>query len=73
MSNVLQQFIEQLSNLKPIEIKPGGGAQFEFEMTLKDPNSKLFLFKVSLNNVCGIYIYSIYSLSYGFMILFCQM
>ncbi|XP_067116541.1 immunoglobulin-like and fibronectin type III domain-containing protein 1 [Osmerus mordax] len=39
------KFIEQLSNLKPIEIKPGGGAQFEFEMTLKDPNSKLFLFK----------------------------
>uniref|UniRef100_A0A3P9AH58 Ig-like domain-containing protein n=1 Tax=Esox lucius TaxID=8010 RepID=A0A3P9AH58_ESOLU len=39
------KFIEQLSNLKHIEVKPGGGAEFEIEMSLKDPNLKVFLFK----------------------------
>ncbi|KAL0978793.1 hypothetical protein UPYG_G00175290 [Umbra pygmaea] len=39
------KFIEKLSNLKHIEVKPGGGAEFEIEMSLKDPNVKIFLFK----------------------------
>uniref|UniRef100_A0A8C6LQM2 Immunoglobulin like and fibronectin type III domain containing 1, tandem duplicate 3 n=1 Tax=Nothobranchius furzeri TaxID=105023 RepID=A0A8C6LQM2_NOTFU len=29
----------------PIELKPTGAAEFELEMSLKDPNSKIFLFK----------------------------
>ncbi|XP_064858088.1 immunoglobulin-like and fibronectin type III domain-containing protein 1 [Oncorhynchus nerka] len=39
------KYVEKLSNLKHIEVKPGGGAEFEFEMSLKDPNVKIFLFK----------------------------
>ncbi|XP_029630310.1 immunoglobulin-like and fibronectin type III domain-containing protein 1 isoform X1 [Salmo trutta] len=39
------KYVENLSNLKHIEVKPGGGAEFEFEMSLKDPNVKIFLFK----------------------------
>uniref|UniRef100_A0A3Q2QVP1 Immunoglobulin like and fibronectin type III domain containing 1, tandem duplicate 3 n=1 Tax=Fundulus heteroclitus TaxID=8078 RepID=A0A3Q2QVP1_FUNHE len=34
-----------LCNLKPIELKPTGAAEFELEMSLKDPTSKIFLFK----------------------------
>ncbi|MED6240263.1 hypothetical protein ATANTOWER_018415, partial [Ataeniobius toweri] len=37
--------VEKLRNLKPIELKPNGAAEFELEMSLKDPNSKIFLFK----------------------------
>ncbi|TRY89370.1 hypothetical protein DNTS_015305, partial [Danionella cerebrum] len=39
------QYIEHLGNLKHIEIKTPGCAQFEFEMDLKDPNARVFLFK----------------------------
>ncbi|XP_063072212.1 immunoglobulin-like and fibronectin type III domain-containing protein 1 [Engraulis encrasicolus] len=39
------QFISHLSNLKPIEVKSEGNAEFEFEMDLKDPNSRIFLYK----------------------------
>ncbi|XP_028854802.1 immunoglobulin-like and fibronectin type III domain-containing protein 1 [Denticeps clupeoides] len=39
------QFVEHLSNLKPIEIKTPGCAEFEFEMELKDQNSRIFLYK----------------------------
>lgn len=39
------QYIEHLSNLKHIEVKTPGCAEFEFEMDLKDPNAKIFLFK----------------------------
>ncbi|KAK7155702.1 hypothetical protein R3I93_010373 [Phoxinus phoxinus] len=39
------QYIEHLSNLRHIEIKTPGCAEFEFEMDLKDPTSKIFLFK----------------------------
>lgn len=42
----LQQYIEHLSNLRHIEIKTPGCAEFEFEMDLKDPNAKIFLLKV---------------------------
>lgn len=44
----LQQYIEYLSNLRHIEIKNSGCAQFEFEMDLRDPNAKIFLYKVRL-------------------------
>ncbi|MCI4375310.1 hypothetical protein PGIGA_G00107990 [Pangasianodon gigas] len=39
------QYIEYLSNLRHIEIKTPGCAQFEFEMDLRDPSSKIFLYK----------------------------
>ncbi|KAM9759805.1 immunoglobulin-like and fibronectin type III domain-containing protein 1 [Menidia menidia] len=40
-----ERVVEKLANLKPIELKPDGGAEFELEMSLKDPTSKIFLFK----------------------------
>uniref|UniRef100_A0A671PEM8 Immunoglobulin-like and fibronectin type III domain-containing protein 1 n=1 Tax=Sinocyclocheilus anshuiensis TaxID=1608454 RepID=A0A671PEM8_9TELE len=39
------QYIEHLSNLRHIEIKMPGCAEFEFEMDLKDQNARIFLFK----------------------------
>ncbi|KAJ3602957.1 hypothetical protein NHX12_030701 [Muraenolepis orangiensis] len=39
------QVVERLCNLKPIAMKDDGGAEFEIEMSLKDPTSKIFLFK----------------------------
>nr|NP_001014339.1 immunoglobulin-like and fibronectin type III domain-containing protein 1.1 [Danio rerio]AAH91997.1 Zgc:113358 [Danio rerio] len=39
------QFIQHLSNLKPIEVKSEDAATFELEMELKDPNSRIFLYK----------------------------
>ncbi|XP_077429533.1 immunoglobulin-like and fibronectin type III domain-containing protein 1 [Vanacampus margaritifer] len=39
-----EKVVERLCNLKPIEIKDNG-AEFEFEMSLKDPKSKIFLYK----------------------------
>lgn len=32
--------------MKPIEVKPNGKAEFELEMKLKNPNSKIYLYKV---------------------------
>uniref|UniRef100_A0A8C2L5L2 Immunoglobulin like and fibronectin type III domain containing 1, tandem duplicate 1 n=1 Tax=Cyprinus carpio TaxID=7962 RepID=A0A8C2L5L2_CYPCA len=40
------RFIQYLSNLKPIEVKSEDAASFELEMVLKDPNSRIFLYKV---------------------------
>ncbi|KAM4741230.1 LOW QUALITY PROTEIN: immunoglobulin-like and fibronectin type III domain-containing protein 1 [Anableps anableps] len=40
-----EKVVEKLCNLKPIELKSNGAAEFELEMSLKDPNSKIFLFK----------------------------
>uniref|UniRef100_A0A8C9SEC6 Immunoglobulin like and fibronectin type III domain containing 1, tandem duplicate 2 n=1 Tax=Scleropages formosus TaxID=113540 RepID=A0A8C9SEC6_SCLFO len=40
-----EQYVENITNLKPIEIKRDGRAEFEFDMELKDPNSNIFLFK----------------------------
>lgn len=42
----LIQVVERLCNLKPIALKDDGDAEFELEMSLKDPSSKIFLFKV---------------------------
>lgn len=39
--------VERLCNLKPIEMKDDGDAEFELEMSLKDPGSKIFLYKVT--------------------------
>nr|CBN80727.1 Immunoglobulin-like and fibronectin type III domain-containing protein 1 [Dicentrarchus labrax] len=40
-----KKVVERLCNLKPIEMKGDGGAEFELEMSLRDPTSKIFLFK----------------------------
>ncbi|XP_032369254.1 immunoglobulin-like and fibronectin type III domain-containing protein 1 isoform X2 [Etheostoma spectabile] len=40
-----EKVVERLCNLKPIELKGDGDAEFELEMTLKDPTSKIFIFK----------------------------
>ncbi|KAL7407800.1 hypothetical protein ABVT39_013778 [Epinephelus coioides] len=40
-----ERVVERLCNLKPIELKDSGDAEFELEMSLKDPSSKIFLFK----------------------------
>uniref|UniRef100_A0A8C4DTX9 Immunoglobulin like and fibronectin type III domain containing 1, tandem duplicate 3 n=1 Tax=Dicentrarchus labrax TaxID=13489 RepID=A0A8C4DTX9_DICLA len=40
-----ERVVERLCNLKPIEMKGDGGAEFELEMSLRDPTSKIFLFK----------------------------
>ncbi|XP_034725239.1 immunoglobulin-like and fibronectin type III domain-containing protein 1 [Etheostoma cragini] len=40
-----EKVVERLCNLKPIELKDDGGAEFELEMTLKDPTSKIFMYK----------------------------
>nr|XP_057911734.1 immunoglobulin-like and fibronectin type III domain-containing protein 1 [Doryrhamphus excisus] len=40
-----EKVVERLCNLKPIEMKGNGGAEFELEMSLRDPTSKIFLYK----------------------------
>uniref|UniRef100_A0A3Q3KXU7 Immunoglobulin-like and fibronectin type III domain-containing protein 1 n=1 Tax=Mastacembelus armatus TaxID=205130 RepID=A0A3Q3KXU7_9TELE len=40
-----QRVVERLCNLKPVEMRADGAAEFELEMLLKDPASKVFLFK----------------------------
>ncbi|XP_071223273.1 immunoglobulin-like and fibronectin type III domain-containing protein 1 [Salvelinus alpinus] len=37
--------VEKLENLKHIEVKTDGSAEFELDMELKNPNSQVFLFK----------------------------
>eukprot|EP00066_Takifugu_rubripes_P026631 XP_011615897.1 PREDICTED: LOW QUALITY PROTEIN: immunoglobulin-like and fibronectin type III domain-containing protein 1 [Takifugu rubripes] len=39
------EVVERLCNLKPIEMRDDGGAEFELEMSLKDSSSKIYLFK----------------------------
>uniref|UniRef100_A0A4W4EYX0 Immunoglobulin like and fibronectin type III domain containing 1, tandem duplicate 3 n=1 Tax=Electrophorus electricus TaxID=8005 RepID=A0A4W4EYX0_ELEEL len=39
------QYIDYLGNLKHIEMKSPACAQFEFEIDLKDPNARIFLYK----------------------------
>ena len=41
------QVVEQLDNVKQIEVKPNGRAEFSMEMKLWDPNSTINLYKVS--------------------------
>lgn len=43
--NEQERVVERLCNLKPIEMRDDGGAEFEMEMSLKDPSSKIFLYK----------------------------
>ncbi|XP_052384591.1 immunoglobulin-like and fibronectin type III domain-containing protein 1 [Oncorhynchus keta] len=37
--------VEKIDNLKHIEVKTDGSAEFELDMELKNPNSQVFLFK----------------------------
>ncbi|XP_067314698.1 immunoglobulin-like and fibronectin type III domain-containing protein 1 [Pseudorasbora parva] len=37
--------IENIDNMKQIEVKTSGRAEFEFDMKLKDQNSKIYLYK----------------------------
>ncbi|KAL7833028.1 hypothetical protein SRHO_G00300460 [Serrasalmus rhombeus] len=39
------QFIQHLTNLKPIEVKSENAASFELDLELKDPSSRIFLYK----------------------------
>ena len=41
------QVVENLENVKQIEVKPNGRAEFGLDMKISDPNSKIELFKVS--------------------------
>ncbi|XP_042263200.1 immunoglobulin-like and fibronectin type III domain-containing protein 1 isoform X2 [Thunnus maccoyii] len=40
-----EKVVERLCNLKPIEMRENGAAEFELEMSLKDITSKIFLYK----------------------------
>uniref|UniRef100_A0A3P8U4U2 Immunoglobulin like and fibronectin type III domain containing 1, tandem duplicate 3 n=1 Tax=Amphiprion percula TaxID=161767 RepID=A0A3P8U4U2_AMPPE len=40
-----ERVVERLCNLKPIELRDDGAAEFELEMSLKDSSSKIFLYK----------------------------
>lgn len=40
---------ENVENMKQIEVKTSGRAEFEFDMKLKDANSKIYLYKVNSN------------------------
>ncbi|XP_065135800.2 immunoglobulin-like and fibronectin type III domain-containing protein 1 isoform X1 [Paramisgurnus dabryanus] len=37
--------VEKVDNMKQMEVKTSGRAEFEFEMKLTDPNSKLYVYK----------------------------
>uniref|UniRef100_A0A672R9W4 Immunoglobulin like and fibronectin type III domain containing 1, tandem duplicate 2 n=1 Tax=Sinocyclocheilus grahami TaxID=75366 RepID=A0A672R9W4_SINGR len=39
------KYVEKIHSLKQIEVKMDGTAEFELDMKLKDPNSKILLFK----------------------------
>jgi len=41
------QVVEQLDNLKQIEVQPNGRAEFSLDMKLHDPDSAINLYKVS--------------------------
>ena len=40
------QYIEYLRNLRHVQVRGDGSASFELEMELKDPTSRIFLYKV---------------------------
>ncbi|XP_029990894.1 immunoglobulin-like and fibronectin type III domain-containing protein 1 [Sphaeramia orbicularis] len=40
-----ERVVERLCNLKPVELRDTGDAEFELEMSLRDPSSKIFLYK----------------------------
>lgn len=39
--------VQNIDNMKQIEVKTSGRAEFEFDMKLKDQNSQMYLYKVS--------------------------
>lgn len=36
--------------MKPIEVKPNGKAKFELDMKLKNPKSKIYIYKVRVTS-----------------------
>lgn len=40
------QVVEKLENVKQIQVKPSGRAEFSLNMTLRDPNSEINIYKV---------------------------
>ena len=44
------QVVENLENVKQIEVKPNGRAEFELNMKISDPNSAIELFKVRVKD-----------------------
>lgn len=45
----LMQFVKSISNLKPIQVVGDGTASIELDLDLIEPSSRLFLYKVRLN------------------------
>lgn len=45
------QVVEKVDNWKQIEVNTSGNAEFELDMKLKDPNSKVYVFKVTCSLV----------------------
>lgn len=45
------QFVEKVENVKQIEVRTDGRAEFEVDMQLRDPNSQVLLFKVRYSGV----------------------
>lgn len=41
-----RQVVEKMENVKQIEVKPSGRAEFSLDMKLWDPNSTISLYKV---------------------------
>lgn len=42
----ISQYVEKVENMKQIEVKPNGKAEFELDMKLKNPKSNIYLYKV---------------------------
>ncbi|XP_017334719.1 immunoglobulin-like and fibronectin type III domain-containing protein 1 isoform X1 [Ictalurus punctatus] len=40
-----EKYVEKVENMKQIEVKPNGKAEFELDMKLKNPKSKIYLYK----------------------------
>lgn len=49
--NVCQQVVEKLENVKQIEVKPNGRAEFSMDMKLWDSNSTVNLYKVRIKMI----------------------
>lgn len=65
-----KQVVERLCNLKPMELRDDGGAEFEMEMSLKDPCSKIFLYKVRSSLLMLLSLLFIFILLFYFLFFF---
>ena len=43
---IFPKFVEKIGKLKPITVSADDSASFEIDMDLKDPSSRIFLYKV---------------------------